>query len=207
MSAAAYGIWHDSWQRRALTLHTAPVEEPITLAEAKMHCRITSSTEDALISAWIIAARGRAENYTQRRFITQTWDWSMDAFPYYDYGMLDVPYAPLQSVTAITYIDDVGIEQTLDPAAYQVDAKSDPGRIAPAVGGTWVVAHSNTLNAVTVRFVCGYGLAADVPQEIRAAMLLHISELNEHREAMLEVQTYSTRAWETLLFPWCIARL
>jgi uncharacterized phiE125 gp8 family phage protein len=188
----------------ALTLHTAPSEEPVTLAEAKMHCRITSSTEDALISAWIIAARGRAENYTGRRVITQTWDWSMDAFPC---GVVEVPNAPLQSVTEITYTDGAGIEQTLDPAAYQVDAKSDPGRIAPAAGGTWVVASSNTLNAVTVRFVCGYGLAVDVPNEIRAAMLLHISELNEHREAMLEVQTYATRAWEALLLPFCIPRL
>lgn len=187
----------------ALTLHTAPVEEPVTLAEAKMHCRITSSTEDALVSAWIIAARGRAENYTHRRFITQTWDWSMDAFPY---GVLAVPHAPLQSVTAITYVDAVGLEQVLDPAAYQVDAMSDPGRIAPAAGGTWtwVVVPSNTLNAVTVRFVCGYGLAADVPQEIRAAMLLHISDLNEHREARLDLQTYTTYAWESLLLPFCV---
>lgn len=185
----------------ALTLHTAPVEEPVTLAEAKMHCRITSSTEDALVSAWIIAARGRAENYTHRRFVTQTWDWSMDAFPY---GVLEVPHAPLQSVAAITYIDGAGIEQSLDPAAYQVDAMSDPGRIAPAAGGAWVMVPSNTLNAVMVRFVCGYGLAVDVPQEIRAALLLHISDLNEHREATLDAQTYATRAWEALLSPFCL---
>jgi uncharacterized phiE125 gp8 family phage protein len=184
----------------ALTLHTAPVEEPVTLAEAKMHCRITSSAEDALISAWIIAARGRAENYTHRRFITQTWDWSMDAFPC---GVIEVPHAPLQSVTEITYIDGAGIEQTLDPAAYQVDAKSDPGRIAP-VGVAWVTTPSNTLNAVTVTFVCGYGLAVDVPQEIRAAMLLHISDLNEHRETTIEVQPYSTHAWAALLSPFCL---
>ena len=51
----------------------APSVEPILLAEAKQHCRIDISDDDALVSLLITAARQYAEQLTARSFITQQW--------------------------------------------------------------------------------------------------------------------------------------
>lgn len=197
----------------ALNLVTAPAEEPVTLAEAKAHCRITTTNEDYLVNTWLIAARRHAETITRRRFITQTWDWGMDAFPYaYGYrdglvGKIELPGAPLQSVTSISYVDTAGSTQTLSSLLYQVDVKTDPGRIAPAYGQCWPSTRCETLNAVTIRFVCGYGLAGAVPKEIKQAMLLMIGHWCEHREEVSDYELFPVpNAADSLLSPYRVIR-
>lgn len=165
-----------------LKLVTAPSVEPVTLAEAKAHVRATDTAEDALISALIVAARSFAEDFTGRAFVTQTWDWALDEFPLY---LAELPKAPLQSVTSVSYIDTNGATQTLGASLYKVDALTDPGRMAPAYGEVWPSTRSEP-NAVTVRFVAGYGLAAAVPQPIKQAMLLLVGQQYEHREVTEE---------------------
>ena len=184
-----------------LKLITAPAEEPVTLAEARAHCRVPSSdtTEDALLQALIIAAREHCESWTHRRFITQTWDWVMDAFPGW---CVELPHAPLQSITSVSYVDGEGATQTLATSGYQVDVKTDPGRLMPAYGAVWPSTRSDTFNAVTVRFVCGFGLAAAVPRGIKAAMLLTIGHLWEHRETVSDFELFEMpMGVEALLSP------
>jgi len=41
-----------------------PPTEPVTLAEARLHLRVTDTAEDALIGVWITAAREVCEYYT-----------------------------------------------------------------------------------------------------------------------------------------------
>ena len=56
-----------------------PASEPITLAEAKSHLRVTSNAEDALINSLIVAARDLCEHETGGRVLmTQTWELSLD---------------------------------------------------------------------------------------------------------------------------------
>lgn len=161
-----------------LQLVNAPEEEPVSLAEAKAHLRVTSADEEALISALIVAARAHAEAWTHRCFVTQTWELVLDCFPSWT---LEFPNAPLASVESITYVDTAGEEQTLDAAEYQVDTKTDPGRLMPAYGLHWPATREQ-LNAVTIRFVCGYGDAEDVPAPIKAAILLIVGHLFRNRE-------------------------
>jgi len=157
--------------------------EPITLEEARAHIHAFTDVteEDTLIEALITAARAFAENYTNRVFLTQTWELVLDAFPS---GILELPKAPLQSVTSIIYIDNDGTEQTLAASAYKQDTVTDPGRIAPAYGTIWPSTRSEP-NAVTIQFNAGYGdQAANVPQPIRQAMLLMIAHLYDNRAAV-----------------------
>jgi uncharacterized phiE125 gp8 family phage protein len=194
----------------ALKLVTAPVVEPITILQAKQHLRVTGTDEDALILTLITAARGHAEAYTGRRFVTQTWDYFLDCFPlteWYTWGAIEIPNAPLQSVTSVKYVDEAGVEQTIGTSDYVVDAKSDPGRIAPAYGKTWPWPRAQ-LNAVTIRFVCGYGLAPAVPYEISAAILLIIGELFKNREETVAgaILQEVPRGVESLLSPYRVTR-
>lgn len=184
---------------------TAPVVLPLGLQEAKDHLRVDLADDDALIEQLIIAAREMAESFTERALITQTIDYVRDAFP--TWGMT-LPRAPLQSVTSVKYIDTDGVEQTIDAADYRVDALSTPPRLTPAYNETWPSARDVT-NAVTIRLVVGYGDGpADVPVRIKAAMLLMIGDLYEHRQS-IQVGVSATQlslTAERLLWPYRVFR-
>lgn len=157
---------------------TAPASEPITLAEAKMHCRIDNADEDELVIMLIASVRQHAETILRRRLITQTLDGYLDAFP------MEIKLMPLQSVTSITYVDIAGATQTLAADQYLVDAVSQPARIAQAYGVTWPATRTQN-NAVRVRFVAGYGLPAAVPQCIKSWMLVRIATLFSNRQQII----------------------
>ena len=197
----------------ALKLVTAPTIQPVTLAEARMQLKDPPAVEDFLIESAIRAACEHAEAYTGRRFVTQTWDYFLDCFPNEwanqygrSRGEFALPHPPLVSVTSVKYFDEAGVEQTLATSEYQVDASSDPGRIAPAYGKSWPSARAQ-LNAVTVRFVCGYGGLASVPFSIKAAILLIVGHLFEHREENQDFQVHEMPLGsERLLFPLRVMR-
>ena len=140
-----------------------------------------NSTDDPLLLMLIAASRRAVETLTRRALITQTWDLYLDSFPGWE---LTLPKPMIQSVTSISYVDTNGVTQTLDPATYQVDLVSEPGRITPAYGLAWPWTRWQ-MNAVKVRYVCGYGAAVDVPQGIKAWMLMHLATLYENREALI----------------------
>lgn len=162
----------------SLTEVTAPAVEPLGLAQAKDHLRVTHDREDAQIDALVLGARQIAEDMTGRAFMTQTWDLALDRFP----AEIRVPKPPLLSVTSITYIDAQGTPTVLDAADYQVDTGSTPGRIKPAFGLTWPQIRLD-YGAVVVRFVAGYGAGVGlVPMPVKQAMLLILAELYQRRE-------------------------
>ena len=171
--------------RYTLTQTTAPSIEPITLTEAKAHLRIDSSTEDALISGLIAAARRMAEAYTQRQLITATYTMKMDDFPYGE-GVIYIPRTPLGSVTSITYVDANGSTQTLSTDVYEV-LKNDVNACAVLKPGQlWPSVRTEKYEAVTVTFTAGYGSATtDIPAAVRSAMYLIIGNLFENREGVV----------------------
>jgi uncharacterized phiE125 gp8 family phage protein len=172
----------------ALLEITPPAVEPLGFEEVRDHLRVTISQDDALIDGLIVAARVWAEGTTWRQLITATWEENFDAFP----PCIRPQRPPLQSVVSITYIDTAGVEQTLDAAKYQVDAVSQPGRVLPAYGETWPSTRAQA-NAVTVRFLAGYGGAGGtVPAPIRQAMLMAIGHWYANREHSLKGRPITT---------------
>jgi len=167
-------------------LKTAPTVEPITLTEAKLHLKIDSdTTDDALVTALITAARERAEKYTGRAFIEQSWEYKLDAFD----GDIEIPVAPLISITSITYTDTANATQTLSSSVYDLDIYTFPGKVFLKYDQSW----PSTLtipNAVCVTFKSGYGsAAANVPGPIKAAILLIIGHLYANRENVVVGRT------------------
>ena len=55
-----------------LSVVTQPAIEPVTIEQARQHCRIDSDYDDGLLAAYITTARAIAENYLNRALITQT---------------------------------------------------------------------------------------------------------------------------------------
>lgn len=163
----------------ALTLITPPALEPVTLAEAKAHLRVDTAQDDTLITALIVAARHSAENWLGRALLTQTWRLLEDAPP--DGRFLELPRAPLLSVTHVKSYDDADTATTFPTGAYFVDTARQPGRIVLRVSATWPTV-LRTANGFEVQFAAGYGPAAsDVPAAIRQGLLIHLSSLYASR--------------------------
>ena len=171
-----------------MKLITPPTVEPITLAEARTHLRVTHTDEDALITSLISVARADAENELQRSLITQTREIARDAFP----AAIELTFGPVIAVTSVKFDDPAGIEQTLDPATYRLDTFRLSGWIVPDPDYSWPETRQH-VNAVRVRYVAGYGPAAsDVPAPIRQWILLRIGTLFEHRESVAAGVTVAT---------------
>ena len=165
---------------------SAPASTPISLSEAKAHLRVLTNDEDTLITALIAVATTLLEGrhgVLGRALITQQWEHRIDGFP--TNGFIELPLPPLQTVEAVKYIDDAGTEQTVDSSDYVVDAELLVGRIRPAYNVTWPSTRCEP-HAVRIEFTAGYGVAADVPDPLKQAMLLLIGHFYLNREATSE---------------------
>jgi hypothetical protein len=165
---------------------TPPSVEPVSLAEARSYLRVDAdvTSEDALITDLIAAARQDAEKITWRALVMQTWRATLDRFPGpgansagstwvpSSYAVMPgpvltavpqgktgyeifLPKPPLVTVNSIKYIDQNGVQQTLATDQYLVDTVSEPGRVTPAYGTSWPSTREQA-NAVEVSFNCGY---------------------------------------------------
>lgn len=192
----------------ALSLVTGPAIEPVSLADAKTHLRVEVDDENALIQTLISAARQWVETFTHRALITQTWDLKLDGFLCGSDDAIELPLAPASSVTSIAYVDSNGDTQTWASANYTTDLPSGPkaqrGRIVPAYS-MFYPSTRDVVNAVTVRFVAGYGsTAASVPQPIVAAIKLMVAHWYAQREPVNigNLVTPIPMATESLLWPY-----
>ena len=159
-------------------LITAPAVEPVTLAEAKLHCHVDISDDDALITSLIVTARNMAEERLGRALISQTWEQIIDAFPSAE---IKLPFPNVQSIESVKYVVS-DVQQTLSSTAYSLDSEAEyESWLFPVTD--WPDT-DDAANAVRIRFVVGYGDAAsDVPEPIRQWMLLQIGHFYDQRSA------------------------
>jgi uncharacterized phiE125 gp8 family phage protein len=164
---------------------TEPQEEPVTLAEAKAHCRVLHSAEDDLLSALIVAARQHVEQVTWRALVTQVRQVTLDRWPSSWRDGTDaiaLPGGTVSEVGSVKYTGSNGAEVTLDPSGYHAALAGDRPLVYPAWGTVWPTTRDER-EAVRVQYTTGYGAAADVPQGLKQAMLLLIGHWYANREA------------------------
>lgn len=169
---------------KKLSIVTQPDEEPVSLVEIKAQCRIDISDEDALLTGYGIAARRQAEKHLRRAFVTTQYKYCLDFFPGtgsghpfwnapYNSDIIWLPVADVISVDSIKYLDNAGVEQTLDVSLYTA-LLGAPGKVVPAYGKSWPN-HRAFYDSVQVTFTAGYGAAVDVPADIKVA-ICHIAD-------------------------------
>lgn len=140
------------------------------------------ATEDALLTALITTVREQVEAFTHRQLITATWDAYLDSFPKKNF--IPLPFGQLQSIApgAFTYTDSGGTVTTMVATTdYLLDIASEPGRIVLPYGLSWPSFTAYPVNPIGIRFVCGYGLAADVPAGIKTAIKMMVADLYSER--------------------------
>lgn len=168
--------------RYSLVQTQAPASEPISLAEAKLHCRVDADVvdEDGLIADLVKAAREYCETTVFQAFALSSWRLSMDVFPPWE---LEVPLSPLVAVQSIQYrASEDGLLRTMDPTLYVVDTDARPGRLTPIWAGYWPTLRVQT-NAVQISFTAGVS-PSDVPARVRQAIRLLVGHWYENREAV-----------------------
>lgn len=167
-----------------------PASEPITLSEAREHLRNEGITaDDDYITALIVVARKWVENYTNRALITQTWVQSWDYIP--SPTVFEVAVNPLISITSFKYYDENATEQ--DYTTYQTDTQSDVAKLCPNYNTTFPSIQLGRLNSINLTFVCGYGGASDVPDDIKHAIKILIGYFyDENRSGTVSGQGSNT---------------
>jgi uncharacterized phiE125 gp8 family phage protein len=167
---------------RSLKRTSAPAVEPVTLSEAKAHCRVDTSADDTLVQGYITTAREWVEDYIDRALVTQQLVMKLDAFP----AEIELPRPPMiasgtATAVTITYVTgEAGGTATLSASEYRVDRDSTPGAIRTLYAGSWP-SHLIDQNSVTVSWWAGYGDSASVPQRVKSAILMCVHELYEKR--------------------------
>lgn len=106
-------VWRIPYNVSSFVVTTPASVEPLDLTTTKLHLRVTDTAQDALITAFISAARGHVESVTQRALINQTWTATFDQFD----TPLKLPGGNVRAISSLTYYDVNGVQQTLYPAA------------------------------------------------------------------------------------------
>lgn len=193
----------------------APTAEPITIDQARAWLRVDGTDEDATITMLLKAARRFVERRTNRALMASSWRMTLDCFPSplagYDsqsyepqLGRITLPRGPVTAVSAVSYVDTAGANQTLAAGTdYLVDLTREPVRIAPAWAKAWPTARTQQA-AVTVDFVAGYATAAAVPEDLTLAVRLLVGHWFEHRESVVvgTINTTLQMAFDELVQPW-----
>lgn len=164
-------------------LLSGPAAEPVSLDDAKAYLKLDTDDEDALVTTLVTAARLHVEGTTGRALLNQSWRLVLDDWP--SVGLLRLPVAPLQSLTAITAYDINGDPVTLSTDGVLWDAQAAPTLLyLPAGFGDAVILRA--LQAIEIDYVAGYGTdPADVPATLRQALLLLVAYWFEHRDAVV----------------------
>ena len=154
----------------------------ISTADFKTHARVDITDDDAYIDTIIGAATEWCEIYNGRRFVSRVSADYFDKFP----GVIGPRWAPVASVTSITYLDTNGASQTLSPSLYQTDLNHDPARIKPAYNESWPSTR-NQFNAVTLNYVAGFATVSLVPERYINAVQMLAAAKYENREAVAPI--------------------
>ena len=156
-----------------LVQKVAPINEVVSLEKAKEFMRVLEDDQNDVISSMILSATDYASNYTNRQFITATYELYTEIFK----QDMQLPKNPIQSITSVEYMDENGVYQPMTD--FYVYGENGVSKIHFEDMPT----HKEHKNAIRITFVAGYGdNSTDVPSAIISFILVMTSTLYENRE-------------------------
>jgi len=103
-------------------------------------------------------------------------------------------------------LDTDGDQTTWDSDEYIVDTDEEPGRVVLGYDESWPSETLYPTNAIEIIYTCGYGAyAGNVPESIKAAIKVYLSDLFENRESIVVGPGFSSITLKTipaLLWPY-----
>jgi len=147
----------------------APLQEPITLAEAKAFMRVLDTDDDILIGSLISAVREHVENVTNRQLESATFEL------YASNLVTKLPKNPITSILKVEYMDEAGTYVTIGSSDYYFYEHNGIGCIDYIIEPTL----QDHKRAMKITFTSGY---TNVPEAIKSYMKVKIATLYENRE-------------------------
>jgi uncharacterized phiE125 gp8 family phage protein len=170
----------------------------ITLDEAKNYLRVDGADDNALITAFIEAAKDQVEKFTSRTLLTQTFELIYDSVG----DSIEIVKSPLQEVTKIETISDAGVKTEVSSSIYDVDISGSRGRVQLRDGCVWPTHRGFASFIITVK--AGYGEnATDVPVLLRTAAFIALAIIYENRGIIDEgkiISSISAICWPYRIF-------
>jgi len=184
-------------------LITAAGSNSIDLTDAKLHCRVDHSVEDALISSLVAAAEVAFAEDSGYVPITSTWEQAFADWPC-DYFELD--RYPASAITSVKYTMSDDTEGTVDSGTYFLSTATRKPRVYLKYGQSWPNATRQPGPTIRVRFAAGNASATAVPKDIIAALKVKIGELYVDRDGMAELRSKNTLIGADRVWRWATTR-
>lgn len=155
-----------------------PQERFVTVGWIKQFIHVDTSADDERIGGLIdgaISYLDGGEGILGRALYPQTWRLLLPDWPP---NRIIIPLPPLISVTAITYLDSDGVEQTLDSSLYRVVNNGVMRSYVVRIdGASFPNVQVEQCDAVRVLFDAGYRSEASpednaVPEALRQAVVM-----------------------------------
>ena len=155
-------------------LTSPPTVEPLTLAEAKAHLRVTHDDDDTYISTLINSARSTVEQFCGLALMQQGWSVFYDIWP--EQGVLKLPLAPIMAIADLLIYGEDDVAAPIDHAHYFLDVVSKPSRLVLRNGRSLPLP-GRRANGIELKLIAGFGASADaVPNQIKQALLIIIAD-------------------------------
>lgn len=157
-------------------LKTAPTFEPVTLEELKRNLRIgtqdeADETQDALLQEILDMVIDQVQDDTGRQLARATYLAYMDDFP--ASGNMELTKGPVDAISSVKYYNNSNVLTTMNAGDYTLDNVELTARLRFLE--TYTV-YSERLNGVVIEFTCGWATAAEIPKQLKDAVVLLASE-------------------------------
>jgi uncharacterized phiE125 gp8 family phage protein len=171
-----------------ISVTSAPVNPVVSTADMKTFLEVGYATDDTLIAAFVTTATKLIEEYLNRALISQT----LKVF-YKSYsGLVDLPHAPIQSVTTVEQISYDNNSTTLTVNNdYYVKGIND--KYIEFAGNTYLPAGHTVRDILNdyqlqVTYVAGYGDdSTDIPEPIIDAVKRVVLRLYDYRDTGMSI--------------------
>lgn len=148
---------------------TTAAFDPLTIEDVKASLRIDGSDNDALLFSLMSMATNHIEKTIAHRFGQRTATISLSYLP----DSIELPLTPIQSVTSVTYLDALGVRQTLSPTLY----KASLATFSPSIQriGDYPLVKIE-LGSVQIIAQVGYTAPTTVPPALRHALTILVAD-------------------------------
>jgi uncharacterized phiE125 gp8 family phage protein len=175
-----------------------PTFEPITLDEAKQQLGLQGNeTHNQWLLDEIAFAREQVEKDAMVVCATGTYTWKITEFGG-EYFELASNLKPVSSITSIAYVATDGTSTTLSSAYYTLDTSPAIPIVKLNYGYSWPTLRG-TINGITITVVAGYASQGVIPQRIKQAVKMKLTEAWHTRMEMSRETEADAACYERLI--------